>query len=208
MRWIRRGGGRCSRSAATARRRGARSRTRRYRVPRSSAPWRELAGLDALEQNWTAAAEHARRAVAADPGDAYAWQLLATAEYLSHDDLAALAAWNHAGEPRVDLVDVKGLERTRYLVIADAIGVRPRQVLTPDALRLAERRVRAVPAIAFARVTFRPGENGKATDRRGRPRTQPGADQLRLVGWHRPSRRDRPRDWNVVRQSQRRRRRA
>jgi Papain-like cysteine protease AvrRpt2 len=131
--------------------------------PEASAPWRELAGLDVLDQNWTAAAEHARRATAINPGDSYAWQLLATAEYVRHDDLAALAAWNHVGEPRADLIDIEGLEHTRYRVIAGAIGVGPRQLLTPDALRLAERRVRAVPAIAFARVTFRPGENGKAT---------------------------------------------
>ena len=39
------------------------------------------------------------------------------------------------GEPRADLVDIKGLDHTRYLVIADAIGVGPRQLLTPDALR-------------------------------------------------------------------------
>ena len=131
--------------------------------PAASGPWRELAGLDVLDQSWTAAADHARRAIAINPGDSYAWQLLATAEYVRHDDLAALAAWNHVGEPRADLVDIKGLEHTRYRVIAGAIGVGPRELLTPDALRLAERRVRAVPAIAFARVTFRPVENGKAT---------------------------------------------
>jgi hypothetical protein len=130
--------------------------------PAASAPWRELAGLDALDQDWRAAAEHARRAVVLDGDDDLAWRLLATAEYLRHDDLAALAAWNHLGEPRTDLIDIKGLEHTRYLVIADAIGIRPRQVLTPDALRLAQRRVRAVPGIAASRVSFQPGEDGRA----------------------------------------------
>jgi hypothetical protein len=130
--------------------------------PSVSAPWRELAGLDALDEHWTAAAEHAREAVEKNPNDAYAWRVLATAEYLRHDDLAALAAWNRVGEPRADLVDIKGLEHTRYMVISDAIGVRPRQILTPDALRLAERRVLAVPAAAAARVSFQPGEDGQA----------------------------------------------
>jgi peptidase C39-like protein len=130
--------------------------------PAASAPWRELAGLDALDENWPSAAEHARRAVTNDPEDAHAWRVLATAEYLRHDDLAALAAWNRIGEPRVDLVDIKGLEYTRYMVIADAIGVRPREVLTPHALRVAQRRVLAVPAIAAARVSFQPRENGRA----------------------------------------------
>jgi len=87
---------------------------------------------------------------------------LATAEHLRHDDLAALSAWNRLGEPRADLVDIKGLERTRYMVIADAIGVRPREIITPGALRLARRRVLAVPAVAAARVSFQPGENGRA----------------------------------------------
>ena len=130
--------------------------------PGASAPWRELAGLDALDENWPAAAAHASRAVANDPEDAHAWRVLATAQYLRRDDLAALAAWNHVGEPRTDLVEIKGLERTRYMVIADAIGLRPTQVLTPAALRLARLRVLDVPAIAAARVSFQPRENGQA----------------------------------------------
>lgn len=130
--------------------------------PTAAGPWRELAGLDALDGDWSTAAAHARRAVAGDPDDQHAWRLLATAEYLRHDDLAALAAWNRIGEPRTDLIDIKGLDRTRYMVIADAIAVRPKELLTPDTLRLAQRRVQAVPAIAAARVSFRPGENGRA----------------------------------------------
>ena len=128
--------------------------------PDEAAPWRELAGLDALDSDWTAAAEHAGRAASIDRDDTLAWRILATARYLRHDDLAALAAWNRIGEPTVRLVDVKGLAHTRYDVIADAIGVQLKTVLTPDAMKLAERRVREVPAIAAARVTFHPVENG------------------------------------------------
>ena len=132
------------------------------RCPASAAPWRELAGIDAVETKWDAAAEHARRAVSIDPMDAHAWRVLATAEYLRHHDLAALAAWNHVDEPRTDLIDISGLAYTRYMVIADAVGVRPKELLTPGAVRLAERRVRDVPAIAAARVAYRPAEKGRA----------------------------------------------
>jgi hypothetical protein len=124
------------------------------------AAWRELAGLDALDADWTAAASHAQRAVALDPGDRHAWRILATSSYLRHDDVGALAAWNHLGEPEVRLIDVRGLERTRYDVIADAIGVPLRSILTPAAVTLAERRVRDIPSIAAARVGFHPAENG------------------------------------------------
>ena len=130
--------------------------------PGDGAAWRELAGLDALDADWSAAAAHAERAVSIDRGDTLAWRILATAHYLRDDDIAALAAWNHLGEPKIDLVDIKGLAHTRYDVVADAIGVPLRSVLTPDAMKRAERRVRDVPAIAAARVTFRPGENGDA----------------------------------------------
>ena len=129
--------------------------------PNDAAPWRELAGLDALDADWAAAAEHARRAVAIDRQDSLAWRTLATASYLRHDDLAALDAWNHVGEPKVSLIDVKGLAHTRYDVVADAIGVPLKAVLTPDAMKRAERRVRDLPAVAAARVTFHPTENGE-----------------------------------------------
>lgn len=130
--------------------------------PGASAPWRELAGLDALEGQWGAAAEHANRAVQEDSSDEYAWRVLATARFVLHDDLAALDAWNRVGEPRADLVNITGLQHTRYLVVADAIGVQPKDLLTPMALQLAQRRVREVPAIATARVTYHPTEDGRA----------------------------------------------
>jgi hypothetical protein len=127
-----------------------------------AAPWRELAGVNAIDANWDAAAAHARRAVEIDPHDAHAWRILATAEYLRHHDTAALDAWNHIGEPTVDLVDVKGLHGTRYAAVADAMDIAPGQTLTPDTLRLSQKRARDVPAIALARVTFHPVEDGRA----------------------------------------------
>lgn len=76
--------------------------------PRESGPWREIAGLDAIEGNWSAAEEHARAAVERDDRDEHAWRILGTAAYLRDRHLVALDAWNQIGEPVVDLVDVKG----------------------------------------------------------------------------------------------------
>lgn len=130
--------------------------------PDAGAPWRELAGLEALAKNWDEAARHARRALALAPTDTHAWRVLATAEYLRDRDLDALAAWNALGEPRTDLVDIQGLRHTRYMVIANAIGIEPREVLTPAAIRLAQKRVRDVPSVSTARVSFHPIEDGRA----------------------------------------------
>jgi hypothetical protein len=130
--------------------------------PDAAAPWRELAGVAALEKDWDTAARHARRALEADGSDEHARRVLATAEYVRHRDLEALATWNALGEPRVDLVDIKGLAHTRYTVVADAIAVRPRELLTPSAIRMAQKRVRDLPAVSTARVTFRPAEDGRA----------------------------------------------
>lgn len=130
--------------------------------PGAAAPWRELAGLAAVEKNWDAAARDARRATLLNAGDDHAWRVLATAEYVRQRDLEALAAWNALGEPRVELVDIQGLARTRYLVVADAIGVQPRELLTPSALRLAQKRVKDIPAVSTARLTFHPVESGRA----------------------------------------------
>lgn len=130
--------------------------------PTSAAPWRELAGLDALDGKWADAETNAQRAVAEDPRDEHSWRVIATSRYMRHDDLGALEAWNAVGEPSVDLVDVKGLERTRYGVIAEAIDAAPRTVLTPGRLRRAAKRASDIPALAVARVGFHPLENGRA----------------------------------------------
>jgi hypothetical protein len=130
--------------------------------PNESASWREMAGLDALEGNWAAAREHAERAIASDGHDEHAWRVLATAEYVQHNDLAALDAWNHIAEPTADVIDVKGLGRTRYGIVTNALNVPPGTLITPDRLRLAERRARDVPAVAAARVSYHPVADGEA----------------------------------------------
>jgi hypothetical protein len=93
--------------------------------PLASGPRREIAGLHALAGAWREAAADARRATQLDPRDEHAWRILATAAFLQDDPRGALDAWNRLREPIVDLVDIKGLDRTRYAVAANAMAIEP-----------------------------------------------------------------------------------
>jgi peptidase C39-like protein len=130
--------------------------------PESPAPWREMAGIHALNAEWRSAAADARHALTKDPDDALASNILATALYLDGDPDGALAAWNSVHEPTIDLVNVTGLERTRYLVVAQAMALHPRDLLTPATLRAARRRLAELPAAQTTRLSYRPGEGGRA----------------------------------------------
>jgi hypothetical protein len=125
--------------------------------PGSPAPWRELAGLHALGSAWREAAADARRALARDASDPLASRILATALYLEEDPDGALDAWNRVGEPVVDLVNVVGLERTRYRTAARLMGLQPQTLLTRGALQAARRRLAELPAAQTTRVGYRPG---------------------------------------------------
>jgi hypothetical protein len=130
--------------------------------PDSPAPWREMAGIHALKEEWRGAADDARHALANDPGDPLASRILATSLFVAGDPDAALTAWNNVGEPVIDLVNVTGLERTRYLVVARQMALRPRELLTRAALDAGRRRLAELPAAQTTRVSYRPGENGRA----------------------------------------------
>jgi hypothetical protein len=130
--------------------------------PRSAVVWRELAGLRALAGDWRAAASDARRALERDARDPHAARILATALYLLDDPEGALDAWNRVGEPVIDVVNIIGLERTRYDVAARIMGLRPKQLLTRASLVAARRRLSELPAAQTARVAFKPTENGQA----------------------------------------------
>ncbi len=130
--------------------------------PEASGPWREMAGLHALAAEWPLAAADARRALARDFNDAHAARILATALYLMSDSDGALDAWNRVGEPTVDLVNISGLERTRFAVAARAMGLEPQMLVTRRSLTAARRRLAEMPAAQATRVSFRPGENGRA----------------------------------------------
>jgi predicted double-glycine peptidase len=126
------------------------------------AAYRELAGLRVVQKRWTDAASLAQTATQADAGDAYAWQLLATARFLQDDRAGALAAFNQAGQPAVDTVQVTGLTRTRTAVVEDAIDVGSGEVLTQGALDRARRRLNDVPALKSGTIEFVPVSGGRA----------------------------------------------
>jgi hypothetical protein len=127
-----------------------------------AASYRELAGVRALQRRWTEAADLARRAVERDAGDLHAWRILATARYITGDARGALDAWNHAGEPRVDVVSIAGLVRTSHRVVERYLDVQRGEVLSAGDLARAGRRLDELPAAALARVEFVPRGSGLA----------------------------------------------
>jgi hypothetical protein len=136
-------------------------------VPASVQPggdsMRERAGALFLDKRYDDAAHFAGLAVDANPDDHESWQLLAASRFLEGDAAGALEAWNRRNEPRVDLPRIDGLSRTRYDVVAGALALPPRTVLTRDRLSRAARRVAAVPAVQLSRVDYSPRESGDAT---------------------------------------------
>ena len=130
--------------------------------PGESAGWRELAGLHAVRKDWPLAADAARKALSIDRSDDHAARILATSLYLGGDSNGALDAWNRVGEPAVDLVEIRGIERTRFLVPFRAMRMRPQTLLTAGRLTRAARRLDAIPAFMGSRVTYTPRDEGLA----------------------------------------------
>jgi hypothetical protein len=130
--------------------------------PADPAPRRELAGLRFSQKRWADARRLALDAVRLAPGDTYSWRLAASSAYVSGDTTAALTAWNHAGEPRVDTIDVRGAVRTPQPVIVRATGLEPRAVLTTSLFTRAERRLQALPIASSARLAYTPDDRGAA----------------------------------------------
>jgi hypothetical protein len=125
-----------------------------------SAPLRELAGLRLLQRRWGEVSDLASAAVSEDPGDAHAWRLLATSRFVQDDRSGALAAWNRIGEPRVDLIRVDGLVRTRQRVVEDLLPLRRNHILTPRRLVQAQRQLKDLPSASAAELTFVPVPSG------------------------------------------------
>ena len=132
------------------------------RCPGEVAPWRESAGLRALQKDWPGAATLARRALSLDPKDEHAARTLATSLYLAGDSSGALRAWNVLGEPAIDLVEIRGLERTRFSVASDALGLRSQTRLTSGRLTRAARRLDALPSVLGSQVSYTPLDHGLA----------------------------------------------
>jgi hypothetical protein len=125
-----------------------------------SAPLRELAGVRLLQRRWGEVSDLASAAVAEDPSDAHAWRLLATSRFIENDRAGALYAWNRVGEPRVDLIRVDGLVRTRQRIVEDLLPVERNDVLTWPSFVRARRQLRELPAAASAELTFVPVPSG------------------------------------------------
>ena len=123
---------------------------------------RELAGVRLLQRRWPEVSELASAAVAEDPEDAHAWRLLATSRFVQNDRAGALDAWNRAGEPRLDLMVVTGLHRTRPRVVEELIGVAAGDVLTTERFARADRLLAELPSAATARLDYVPVPGGLA----------------------------------------------
>ena len=118
-----------------------------WRIGRSL---RELAGLRLLQRRWSEVSDLAAAAVSEDPTDDHAWRLLATSRFVQDDRSGALEAWNHVDEPRVDLVRVDGLVRTRQRVVEDLLPIARNDVLTSERLTRGARQLRELPSAASA----------------------------------------------------------
>jgi peptidase C39-like protein len=131
--------------------------------PTDATPLREMAGVRFAEGRWRDAEDLAKQAIVLDGKDGYAPQVLASSRFMQSDLPGALRAWNRAGKPAVNLVEISGLERTRFQTVASATGLSPNMLLTASAFRRAERRLQQMPRFAEARLTFAPEADGYVT---------------------------------------------
>jgi hypothetical protein len=134
----------------------------RSRCPHSAGPLRELAGVRFAERRWREAAALAEQALARDARDEYAWDVLGSSRFVLDDTAGALRAWNRIGRPRVDAVQIDGLSRTRYSLVADAVALPGGSLLTAERFRRAERRLSELPGYVDARIGVRPQRDGFA----------------------------------------------
>ena len=123
---------------------------------------RELAGIRVMQKRWAEAEDLAVSAIAAGDADAYAWQVLATSRFVQNNRTGALDAWNRAGEPRLDLVRIDGLARTRHPIVEKMLGVRNGDLLTADSFTRARRRLAELPAASATRLDYLPVSGGLA----------------------------------------------
>lgn len=126
------------------------------------APLRELAGVYALRGDWRLAARTASLSLDRDPHDEHAMRTLATSLFLSGERERALDVWNRIDGPTLDLVDIRGLQQTRYAVAAAAIELAPQTLLTRGRLDRARRRLEAIPSFIGSRVEYEPDERDRA----------------------------------------------
>ena len=129
-------------------------------VPKSAAPLVELAGAQLLQHRYTEAIATATEATRRAPDSAMAWRVLATGLFLADRPEPALAAWNEAGDLRLDAVKIDGLRRTRYGAVEQMVGLSPGTQLTTAQMRLARRRLEDMPALSGSRLEYVPTGGG------------------------------------------------
>jgi hypothetical protein len=129
-------------------------------VPESAAPLVELAGAQLLQHRYTEAIATATEATRRAPDSAMAWRVLATGLFLADRPEPALAAWNEAGDLRLDAVKIDGLRRTRYGAVEQVVGLSPGTQLTTAEMRLAKRRLEDMPALSASRLEYVPTGGG------------------------------------------------
>ncbi len=130
--------------------------------PDDPRPAAALAGVRFKQKRFKDAAVFAREATGRDPSDPENFRLLGTSLYLSDDPRAALAAWGRVDEPRIDRIRIEGLIRTRQDFAHEVIGLRPRDLLTPKALAIAQRRLDDLPSASGGRLIYEPLGGGRA----------------------------------------------
>jgi hypothetical protein len=123
---------------------------------------RELAGIRVTQKRWVEAEELAASAIAGGDTDMYAWQVLATSRFVQNDSAGALQAWNRIGEPRLDLVRIDGLSRTRHRVVERLIDLPVGSLLTNDGLLRGRRRLAELPSSSTGRLDYVPLPAGLA----------------------------------------------
>ena len=147
----------------------------RAECPSAAGPYRELAGVRFAQKKWHDASHLAAQALSRQPDDAYALDVLGASRFMLDDASGALRAWNQIDKPRLDLVRIDGVRRSRYQTLTEAIGLTPGSLLTSDDFVRAKHRVDELPDRASARIAVRPEDDGYATvdvviaERRGRP---------------------------------------
>src|SRR2546427_571288 len=148
----------------------------RSQCPDSAGPLRELAGVRFAERQWHEAVALAEQALARGPRDEYAWDVLASSRFMQDDVAGALRAWNQIGKPRVDTVQIEGLSRAPYALVADALALPAGGLLSEEIFRRAERRLSELPGYVDTRLGYRPQRDGFAAvnvvmvERPARPR--------------------------------------
>jgi hypothetical protein len=135
----------------------------RATCPASAAPLHELAGVRFAQRRWTDATSLAEQALALDSHDTYAWDVLASSRFMQDDLTGSLDAWNRIGKPKIDSVQIHGATRTRYELLARALGLAPNTVLTDAAFARAARRLGELPDATAAAISYKPAEDGFAT---------------------------------------------